>query len=52
MTLDVGPLSQLVVGYRSVGTLRRRGDLDGTDGAVADLTVAFPEETVYLRQYF
>jgi predicted acetyltransferase len=52
VTLDVGPLSQLVVGYRSVGTLRRRGDLDGTDGAVADLSVAFPEETVYLRQYF
>ena len=52
VTLDVGTLSQLVVGYLAASRFRRRGALDATGGAVADLGVAFPEETVFLRQYF
>jgi len=52
VTLDVGTLSQLVVGYLAASRFRRRGALDATGGAVADLGVAFPEETVSLRQYF
>ena len=50
--LDVGTLSQLVVGYLEATTLQRRGDLDAADDATADLAAAFPAETVYLRQFF
>lgn len=51
-TLDIGTLSQLVVGYRTVGTLRARGDLESSDSVAADLATAFPETTVFLRQFF
>jgi predicted acetyltransferase len=51
--VDIGTLSRLVVGYRDVRTLRRLGELDVEDETVAGtLEAVFPEETVYLRQFF
>lgn len=51
-SVDSRTLSQLVVGYRPVETLRERSGLDASNGAAGDLAAAFPQETVYLRQYF
>lgn len=51
-SLDVGTLSQLVVGYRGVRAARRRGDLAAGAATAATLDTAFPPTTVYLRQFF
>jgi len=53
VSVDVGTLSQLVVGYRDVAALRRVGELSVATGAIADeLAVLFPPETVTLRDFF
>jgi predicted acetyltransferase len=53
VTVDVGTLSQLVVGYRDVTDLRRVGELSVTDESVAaTLAGLFPPETVALRDFF
>ncbi|WP_436907563.1 GNAT family N-acetyltransferase [Halosimplex marinum] len=52
-TLDVGTLSQLVVGYHDVAAARRVGGLSVADESVADaLAALFPPERVYLRTFF
>ncbi|QPV64629.1 GNAT family N-acetyltransferase [Halosimplex litoreum] len=52
-TLDVGTLSQLVVGYHDAATARRVGGLVVADESVADaLAELFPAERVYLRTFF
>ncbi|QLH80671.1 GNAT family N-acetyltransferase [Halosimplex pelagicum] len=52
-TLDVGTLSQLVVGYHDVAAARRVGGLSVAEGSVADtLATLFPSERVYLRTFF
>ncbi|MFB6081582.1 MAG: enhanced intracellular survival protein Eis [Halanaeroarchaeum sp.] len=49
----IGALSQLVVGHRTVGDLRRAGDLTVHDeGAGALLADAFPNSTPYIRERF
>ncbi|MXV62338.1 GNAT family N-acetyltransferase [Natronorubrum sp. JWXQ-INN-674] len=46
--LEIGALSQLVVGARSASDLERRGRLEATDsGAVETLSALFPETAVY-----
>ena len=50
--LGVGPLSQLVVGSRSALELARTGDLEAGEATVETLTELFPQESVYLREYF
>ena len=51
--IDVGALSQLVVGYRSAGDLERAGRLTVAEGEVTEtLTRLFPETQVYLRDFF
>lgn len=53
--LDIGALSQLVVGYRSATDLERTGRLEtGDDGsaAVETLETLFPETAVYLGDRF
>ncbi|WP_123537056.1 GNAT family N-acetyltransferase [Halosimplex salinum] len=53
VTVDVGTLSQLVVGYHDVATARRLGGLSVADETTADaLAALFPSETVYLRTFF
>ncbi|WP_135365866.1 GNAT family N-acetyltransferase [Halosimplex halophilum] len=52
-TLDVGTLSQLVVGYHDAATARRVGGLSVAEESVADaLAALFPSERVYLRTFF
>jgi len=52
-TVDVGTLSQLVVGYHAVEEARRVAGLSVERESVADaLATAFPPETVYMRQFF
>jgi len=52
-TVDVGTLSQLVVGYRDVADLRRVGELSVTrEPVAATLASLFPPETVALRDFF
>ena len=52
-TLDVGTVSQLVVGYHDVAAARRVGGLSVADENVADaLAALFPTETGYLRTFF
>jgi len=52
-TLDVGTLSQLVVGYHDAAAARRVGDLSVAEESVADsLAALFPPERVYLRTFF
>ncbi|WP_436925735.1 GNAT family N-acetyltransferase [Halosimplex amylolyticum] len=52
-TVDVGTLSQLVVGYHDVTAARRLGGLSVADDATADtLTALVPTERVYLRTFF
>ena len=50
-TLDVGTLTQLLVGYRTVEDLRGRG-LDCDEETAATLTDLFPKESVQLREFF
>ncbi|WP_415379172.1 enhanced intracellular survival protein Eis [Halosimplex sp. TS25] len=53
VTVDIGTLSQLVVGYHDVTAARRLGDLSVADEATADtLSTLFPPERVFLRTYF
>lgn len=53
VSLDVGTLSQLLVGYRSVERARAAGDLDLHEPAAAEtLTALFPETTVFLPDQF
>jgi len=53
LSVDVGTLSQLVVGYRDVADLRRVGELSVATGATVDeLAALFPPETVALRDFF
>lgn len=52
VSLDIGALSQLYVGFRSATALRRAGDLEADTDAVGALATLFPRETVYLREYF
>ncbi|MFB6087453.1 MAG: enhanced intracellular survival protein Eis [Haloarculaceae archaeon] len=52
-SLDVGTLSQLVVGYHDVATARHVGGLTVADDGVAGaLRACFPEGTPYLRTFF
>jgi len=51
--VDIGTLSQLVVGYRDVADLRRIGELSVTrESVAATLAALFPPETVALRDFF
>lgn len=53
VTVDVGTLSQLVVGYRPVADLRRVGELSvASETTVETLAALFPSETVALRDFF
>ena len=53
LSLDIGSLSQLVVGYRPIERLDREGVVDVHGGTVADLlSQAFPEQSVFLRENF
>jgi len=52
-TLDVGTLSQLVVGYHDAAAARRVGGLSVAEESVADaLAALFPPERVSLRTFF
>lgn len=52
-TLDIGTLSQLVVGYHDAAAARRVGGLSVDEESVADaLAALFPPERVYLRTFF
>ena len=52
-TVDIGTLSQLVVGYHDIDAARRVGDLTVADDTVADtLGALFPDERTYLRTFF
>ena len=51
--LEIGALSQLVVGARSATALERTGRLAAADSAVLeDLAALFPETDVYLGEFF
>jgi len=54
--VDMGALSQLYVGYRSVDEAARSGELvldaDPADGIAADLRALFPPRTTHLREGF
>lgn len=52
LTVEVGALTQLVVGYRSTTDLVRAGDLDTADEIAARLDALFPPERTYLREGF
>jgi len=53
LTVDIGTLSQLVVGYHGVDAARQLGALSVDDEAVADaLAALFPSRTVFLRDFF
>jgi predicted acetyltransferase len=52
VSLGIGALSQLYVGFRSAAELARAGSLDADGGAAGTLGALFPPETVYLREYF
>jgi len=52
VTVDVGALTQLAVGFRAASDLRRVGRLDGADDAVATLETLFPREEPFLREGF
>jgi predicted acetyltransferase len=52
VTLDIGTLSQLYVGFRAPVELRRTGDLEASDESVEALATLFPPQTVHLREYF
>ena len=52
VTLDVGTLTQLAVGYRSADALNRMGQLEASPDAVEDLARLFPPDDVYLATGF
>ena len=52
VAVDIGTLSQLVVGYRDAADLRRVGDLSADGDALDDLAALFPPERVALRDFF
>mgnify|MGYP000194577030 CR=1 FL=1 len=52
VTVDIGTLSQLVVGYRAPAALARTGELDADDATVERLAALFPAESVFLRDFF
>ncbi|WP_137289998.1 GNAT family N-acetyltransferase [Natronorubrum halophilum] len=53
LSLEIGALSQLVVGARSAATLERTGALETTDSdAIETLSRLFPETDVYLGDRF
>ena len=52
LTVDVGTLTQLAVGYRSAGDLRRHGILEAPDGVVGTLDRLFPGERTHLGTGF
>jgi len=51
-TVDVGTLSRLVIGARSVDTLATVGDLTADADARETLSRLFPPERVFLREFF
>ena len=52
VAVDIGTLSQLVVGYRDAADLRRVGDLSADGDALDNLATLFPPERVALRDFF
>ncbi|WP_435092822.1 GNAT family N-acetyltransferase [Halorubrum sp. N11] len=50
--IDIGTLSQLYVGYRSVDEVVRGGRLTVDSALVADLRALFPPRTTHLREGF
>jgi len=52
LTIDVGTLTQIVVGYRSAGELDRHGILDAPDDVVGTLDRLYPSERTYLGTGF
>jgi predicted acetyltransferase len=50
--VDIGALSQLYVGYRSVGEVGRSGGLDAGSAVASDLRALFPPRTTHLREGF
>lgn len=51
-TLDVGALTRIVVGARSVDSAVDLGVVDGDEAALADLAECFPPRRVWLREGF
>ena len=52
VTLDVGTLTQLAVGYRTATALRRHGALDAPAAVVGTLDRLFPSDQTYLDTGF
>jgi predicted acetyltransferase len=52
VSLGIGRLSQLAVGYRDASAMAAAGDLDAPADAVARLDALFPAEPVWLREGF
>ncbi|WP_159899716.1 GNAT family N-acetyltransferase [Salinirussus salinus] len=52
VSLGIGALSQLYVGFRSAAELDRTDSLGADGGTAGTLGALFPPETVYLREYF
>jgi predicted acetyltransferase len=52
VSLDVGRLSQLAVGYRDASAMAAAGQLDAPVETVARLDALFPPEPVWLREGF
>lgn len=52
VTLDVGALSRLLIGARSVETLATLGEISGDVDAREALSRLFPPERVFLREFF
>lgn len=50
--LDVGALTQVVVGARSVEAAEELGDVAGDEAALAELAACFPPRRVWLREGF
>lgn len=50
--VGIGPLSQLVVGYRTAGALAEVGELDGDPTAIEALGRLFPAGDPFLRERF
>ena len=52
VTLDIGHLTQLAVGYRSAGELSEIGKLDGSPTIIETMDQLFPAEQTYLGTGF
>lgn len=50
--IDIGALSQLVVGARGASELERTGRLEADTATLETLTALFPETDVYLSDRF